>query len=924
MSNGTPVEVYFARPDMVCRRCAASGGRGTDVCPDCAGEGWLEIPRLLHIELPAGTQDGDVLTAVGQGRFDWAARTYGDLQVRCLVEPSTHLGIEDGELVSTVRVTQDMATGGSFVIETPAGDVRAELAGPLWDGREYVLPGQGMRRPDGEGRFELRVRVTMAEGRSQWAAPNGRSAASEVAAIQELLRHGAVDEALGRAASLTLGDALSAPGFAVLGAALAKAGRDDEAIPVLWRSVRLAPREARPWRNLAVLYRRRGVRLLAILCAYASLARQPGSAHSQELWDNTVADVFMPITTASARESLDLSALNNLRREVFGRYFETALALTDGMIRRSPESAYLYHQRAAVLILQSIETGAPMLGTAFWGAAKASEVDSRGADYARDRDALLEHILSFGGVRDLVDVARRLLVNEDLETASRVMVAAADKAQRGDLDSWYGVNGAADEPASASRSTGTRDAVATVASVDRLAQQLSRLGDLTNERLSVFGAAQTAIEERVPQIEGLLEPLCLGGDESVSIAEWRTVATAMRQLSSALRGHLSESNEPAAPTVTTVRRLRADLLSNARSLVELTSLVPRTADARSISVGEWSGRVRRILEQVVQGCYSATSTLTSTLTGLQKPRGLVCWLKHAATRQTGRSGEGELHLCWLVAAVRAMHQHLLSAPDDLAGRQLLTRFQREFGQQAQALLGGGYAARADLFQNTLDAVQTGAAGDLSFVPALEEFWTPNNLALLDWAAQVLALQPGTFTQEFVMSAREGCYALTNYRIAHARPGTTEFLRIPLSQVSNYELRTAAVTRVHAIWDMMDGSRLTLNDVLSGDAVPEDAVRWAVSARMWTNLPDDQTAILRTGQTRRPPAPPLLNPTRSSEHPSSMGARSLPAASMPVCPECGAQTETEDQFCRQCGAATSVRSLPAPSSSSGRDEPLRLR
>jgi molecular chaperone DnaJ len=71
----------------LCAACRGSGRRAASPCRECDEAGRLEIERVLLVEVPPGTEDGDEFRIVGEGNVGGPGGEPGDLVLTLRVQP---------------------------------------------------------------------------------------------------------------------------------------------------------------------------------------------------------------------------------------------------------------------------------------------------------------------------------------------------------------------------------------------------------------------------------------------------------------------------------------------------------------------------------------------------------------------------------------------------------------------------------------------------------------------------------------------------------------------------------------------------------------------------------------------------------------------------------------------------------------------
>lgn len=143
------------------RTCPPCRGRGEipkSSCKTCRGEGVLKRQEEIHIVIPAGIQDGEMVRMPGRGEASLGAKA-GDLYIKVHVQSDRLFGREGSNLVTTLSVRlSDALTGASYTVRTLDGEEALVIPAGIQHGSVLRIRGKGV--PSGRGsRGDLLVRV---------------------------------------------------------------------------------------------------------------------------------------------------------------------------------------------------------------------------------------------------------------------------------------------------------------------------------------------------------------------------------------------------------------------------------------------------------------------------------------------------------------------------------------------------------------------------------------------------------------------------------------------------------------------------------------------------------------------------------------------------------------------------------------------
>lgn len=146
--------------ETVCPDCRGTGFIITDKCPHCNGRGVEKKEEVVSFNIPAGVEEGMVLTVKGKGNAPELGGVAGDLYVVIQEEKSSDL-IRNGEnLIYNLLLDVPTAIlGGTAEVPTIDGRVRITIEPGIQPGKILRLAGKGLPRPNHYGKGDLLVNV---------------------------------------------------------------------------------------------------------------------------------------------------------------------------------------------------------------------------------------------------------------------------------------------------------------------------------------------------------------------------------------------------------------------------------------------------------------------------------------------------------------------------------------------------------------------------------------------------------------------------------------------------------------------------------------------------------------------------------------------------------------------------------------------
>ncbi|MBO5136099.1 MAG: molecular chaperone DnaJ [Clostridia bacterium] len=137
------------------RPCNACGGKGTRIttpCSKCHGSGEMRKTKKITVKIPAGIDDGQMVSVSGQGNAGKNGGPNGDLLVAVRIKPHDFFTRQGFDVVCDLPITFEEATLGAEVeVPTVDGTVSYEIPEGTQAGTVFRLRGQGITKLHGNG-----------------------------------------------------------------------------------------------------------------------------------------------------------------------------------------------------------------------------------------------------------------------------------------------------------------------------------------------------------------------------------------------------------------------------------------------------------------------------------------------------------------------------------------------------------------------------------------------------------------------------------------------------------------------------------------------------------------------------------------------------------------------------------------------------
>ena len=143
---------------MACPTCHGFGTVILTPCADCSGQGRVRGTSTVHVQIPAGVEDGMRIRVAGKGEAGVEGGGPGDLFVEVRVSRDKVFHRDGDDLVCELEIPMTAsALGCSIEIETFDGPVTVDVPEGTDAGHTIKLSGLGVGRLQREGRGDLRV-----------------------------------------------------------------------------------------------------------------------------------------------------------------------------------------------------------------------------------------------------------------------------------------------------------------------------------------------------------------------------------------------------------------------------------------------------------------------------------------------------------------------------------------------------------------------------------------------------------------------------------------------------------------------------------------------------------------------------------------------------------------------------------------------
>jgi molecular chaperone DnaJ len=147
---------------MPCSRCNGVGSRIDTPCKDCHGEGRINTPSSLTIQIPAGVEDGSTMRLSDRGPAGSRGGPNGRLFVHLRVTPDERFERSGDDLHHQAHIAFTQATLGTTIeVPTLRDSQSIEVAAGSANGTVHRIRHEGIEHLHGRGRGDLYVHLVV-------------------------------------------------------------------------------------------------------------------------------------------------------------------------------------------------------------------------------------------------------------------------------------------------------------------------------------------------------------------------------------------------------------------------------------------------------------------------------------------------------------------------------------------------------------------------------------------------------------------------------------------------------------------------------------------------------------------------------------------------------------------------------------------
>ena len=145
-----------------CSRCRGSGKIITEPCPKCKGRGKVRVSKRRTVKIPAGIDNGQIVTIRGQGGLGERGGEPGDLLIVISVKPHRFFKRQGDNLYIEMPLTFTQAALGSEIdVPTLGKPVKYRFPEGTQPEQVFCIRGEGVPHLRGGGKGDLYVTASV-------------------------------------------------------------------------------------------------------------------------------------------------------------------------------------------------------------------------------------------------------------------------------------------------------------------------------------------------------------------------------------------------------------------------------------------------------------------------------------------------------------------------------------------------------------------------------------------------------------------------------------------------------------------------------------------------------------------------------------------------------------------------------------------
>ncbi len=145
-----------------CKECDGTGKVTPNPCSDCKGRGTIRKTRKIKVSIPAGIDNGQIISLAGEGQPGLRGGEPGNLYITVAVKSSPVFTRKGDSLFCDVHVSFAQAALGAIInVPTLEGIENYDLPEGTQTSSTFTLKGKGVKNVNGKGTGDLYFKIVV-------------------------------------------------------------------------------------------------------------------------------------------------------------------------------------------------------------------------------------------------------------------------------------------------------------------------------------------------------------------------------------------------------------------------------------------------------------------------------------------------------------------------------------------------------------------------------------------------------------------------------------------------------------------------------------------------------------------------------------------------------------------------------------------
>lgn len=146
----------FMQRIKTCTQCGGTGEKSSDPCTDCKGRGTVRKQKRIKVTIPAGIDNGQIISLSGEGELGLRGGPRGNLYITVGVKKHPFFVRKGDSIFCDVHISFAQAALGAIIdVPTLSSTEKYDLAEGTQTGSIFTLKGKGIKNVNGKGVGDL-------------------------------------------------------------------------------------------------------------------------------------------------------------------------------------------------------------------------------------------------------------------------------------------------------------------------------------------------------------------------------------------------------------------------------------------------------------------------------------------------------------------------------------------------------------------------------------------------------------------------------------------------------------------------------------------------------------------------------------------------------------------------------------------------